>query len=130
MSEDNIVTKRIVAFIIDFILITFIAILAVFILLPFISNETFQVTSQVNAYLNLIFFAIPLFKDSFIKRSIGKRIMGLKIYNSNGIPLKYWQVLLRNITLPIWIIEVIVFLSRKDKKRLGDLLARTYVSSK
>lgn len=106
---------------------TIVALLAVLLLLPLVSDENFQVTNQVNAYLNFIFFAIPFFKDSFIKRSIGKRIFGLKIYNNQGSAAKYWQVLLRNITLPIWFIELIVFLSRSDKKRLGDLIAKTYV---
>ncbi len=129
MSNVNVTTKRIFAFVVDFTLITIVAMLAVLPILP-LADVNFQVTSEVKTYLNFIFFAVPLFKDSFLKRSIGKRIFGLKIYNSQGNTPKYWQVILRNITLLIWFIELIVWLSRKDKRRLGDLLAITYVSSK
>jgi uncharacterized RDD family membrane protein YckC len=109
---------------------TFVAILGVFLLLPIVSDDEFRATEQIGNFINIIVFIIPLFKDSFFKRSIGKRIFGLKIYNTQGDEPHYGQILLRNITLPISIVELIVFLSRNDRKRLGDILAKTYVSSK
>lgn len=124
----NIVTKRIIAFIIDFILI--LLVVNVPLILFFSSGDRSIDTNQFNIFTDIIILTIPVLKDSFKKRSIGKRILGLKIYNSQGKSLKYWQVLLRNIILwPILMVEIIVFLTSKDKRRLGDLLARTYVSS-
>ncbi|WP_170158487.1 RDD family protein [Aquisalibacillus elongatus] len=124
----NIETNRMLAFIVDYFLMTLLGIILVLLILPFVSNDQFQVTSKVNTYLNLVVYLTPIFKDSFFKRSIGKRIFGLEIYDVQGNPLNYWQVLIRNVTLPILIVEVIILLSRSDRRRLGDLLGGTYVS--
>ncbi|MFJ5763130.1 RDD family protein [Neobacillus sp. NPDC093182] len=130
MSSDNTTTKRIIAFVIDYFLITLLTLLGILLFLHYAGDDEYRVTKQIGNFINTIVFTLPLFKDSFIKRSIGKRIFGLKIYNSNGMELHYWQILLRNITLIISIIELVVFLSRSDKKRLGDLIAKTYVGPK
>ncbi|WP_442893583.1 hypothetical protein [Bacillus sp. 2205SS5-2] len=53
-------------------------------------------------------------------------MFGLKIYGDN-FDLSNFQVIIRNITLPIVIVEMIVLFYRDDNKRIGDLLAKTYV---
>ncbi|MCG8700483.1 MAG: RDD family protein, partial [Bacteroidales bacterium] len=65
-------------------------------------------------------------KDLFNGRSIAKRILKLKIVNhktnQTAGPLR---CLVRNITFPIWPIEIIVILINKNR-RIGDFIAGTH----
>ena len=78
----------------------------------------------------LIGMGIMVSRDIF-GRSIGKKILGLKIANrKGGGKTKLYQRLLRNITSFIMVVEVIVVLARSDRRRLGDLIAGTEVVGK
>ena len=64
-------------------------------------------------------------KDIFYGRSIAKRILGLQIVdNVTGQVATPFQCLLRNITIAIWPVEVIITLFNPTR-RLGDRIART-----
>ncbi|WP_335870923.1 hypothetical protein [Bacillus sp. 2205SS5-2] len=65
--KGNIVFKRIAAFLVDYLLFTIIAVLLVLISIPFLSNDEFKVTTEMNFLINLFVFTLPVFKDSFKK---------------------------------------------------------------
>ena len=61
-------------------------------------------------------------------RSLGKLIMGLQIVDTRtNSRAKCYQRILRDITLPITVIEMFIYISKNDNKRLGDMLAGTSV---
>lgn len=131
----NIVFKRIVAFIVDLALLSFIATGVSFIILSpesAIGLWLFNHFGNINSYLIIIFsFSfIGILKDIFNGSSVGKRI--LKLYIGNTItpiqPVKKYKLILRNLTYIIWPIEGILLLT--IGKRLGDIITKTTVYSK
>lgn len=64
-------------------------------------------------------------------RSLGKRIFRLKIVSFNeNEEVKLYQLVLRNITLFLLPIEIIMFALGKEHLRLGDYMAGTLVIPK
>ena len=64
-------------------------------------------------------------------RSLGKRIFRLKIVSFNeNEEVKLYQLVLRNITLFLLPIEIIMFALGKEHLRLGDYIAGTLVIPK
>lgn len=73
--------------------------------------------------LMLLYF----FKDSFGARSIAKRITKLQVVdNTTGKAASVMQCFLRNLTIVIWPVEVLITLFN-SQRRLGDLIAGTRV---
>jgi uncharacterized RDD family membrane protein YckC len=70
-------------------------------------------------------------KDCFFGISIGKRVSGCRVVDyETGKPIGLFQSLLRNILLLIpfaWILEFVVILLQKDRRRIGDWIANTIV---
>ena len=79
----------------------------------------------------LIGLVYIVFKDSFNGKSIGKATTGLRVTDAeNGKPIKAGKSFKRNFLflIPIFpLVELIVANCRKDKRRLGDLIAGTVV---
>lgn len=69
------------------------------------------------------------FKDFSDGRSFGKRIAGIQVFDlRSGKPATGLQTLARNLTLVLFPVEVLFVLLRQDSRRMGDLLAGTYVA--
>lgn len=79
-----------------------------------------------------IFFMVSisvlyLLKDTLNSRSLAKRYMGQIIIDSKTkLPAAEIKCLIRNITIPLWIIEVFVVLI-SPSKRIGDIIAGTEI---
>lgn len=122
--------NRIIATVIDFCLIFG----PVFMIGVFLSIfESDLLTTRYGEIIFLLYLVICLFvpfelicKDVIGKRSIGKRVTGLKILNTNGKEPTYKQLIIRNIFMIWWPIEFIIVLFF-DKPRLDDKLAKTKV---
>lgn len=115
--------KRILAFIIDHVIICFL-----FILLAMI--EMFVKTDldlfwKIYYIFLFVFMLIYFFKDVINGQSIGKRIVKIKVVDTAGNKPKLFNLIVRNITILIWPIEALLILL--EKKRLGDRLAKTEV---
>ncbi|MDR1101574.1 MAG: RDD family protein [Clostridiales bacterium] len=67
------------------------------------------------------------FKDIISGRSVGKRLLKLKIIGEDGKTPSTFRLILRNITIPIWLVEAILLLC--GKIRIGDKLAGTKVEN-
>ncbi len=87
--------------------------------------------SIITAILTLIYFTLMEFK---LKQTLGKMLFKIKISSDNK-KLEFWQVFIRNIpkaalfvnyTLWIFIIDIVYYIF--TKKRLFDKLAQTNIS--
>ena len=87
----------------------------------------------VKRYLNLnvtfiagiLAFIIYFSKDILNGKSPAKRLLGLQVIDlKTGQPASKLQTIIRNITVPIWPLEVLYILFSKNR-RIGDLLAGT-----
>lgn len=78
-----------------------------------------------NYYLNIIAFSLYFNKDIFHGRSVAKRVLKLQIVDiKTNTPANPLKCFLRNLTIVIWPIEVIVSLINNER-RLGDFIAGT-----
>ena len=123
--------RRIVAFILDHFIMTFLIVSLIFVFIGpsfFDNNDSGKTFSTI--LFGLIFgFGIYFSKDSFRGISAGKWIMGIMVRNENNrneIP-SFSKLFMRNIFIIIWPIEFIVLALSDNKKRIGDILAKTLV---
>jgi len=120
--------RRIVAFLIDHFVMAFLMVTMVFIVHPNFMNEMSKMGTTM---LPIMIFGFILYfaKDSIKGVSVGKWIMGIMVRdenNQNEIP-SFGRLFLRNLFIPIFPIEFIVLAASKQKKRLGDIVAKTVV---
>ena len=95
-----------------------------------ISILLFALLIYLDIQPQFIFFFILFFyynKDFYRGKSPAKRLMGYQVINNkNGTPATEIQCFVRNLTIIVWPIEVIVAFAF-PKRRIGDLLANTKV---
>ncbi|PJJ48000.1 hypothetical protein CLV45_4691 [Hymenobacter chitinivorans DSM 11115] len=66
-------------------------------------------------------------KDFLNGQSPLKRLLDTQVQETSGAPANEWQSFLRNISVIIWPVEVLV-VTVSGGRRLGDYLARTHVA--
>lgn len=82
-----------------------------------------------NYYLNIFAFSLYFNKDIYMGRSFAKRILKLQIVDvKTGLPANALKCFLRNLTIIIWPIEVIVGLINNER-RIGDFIAGTKLTT-
>lgn len=116
--------KRVCAYYIDFLIFSsFIA--------PIIWINSF--TNVYFVMILLILNVIPYFLISELvwHKTVGKKIMGLKIMSENGFRANKRQILLRNlvrlIDIFVFPITILLFITQKNKQRIGDIISKTIV---
>lgn len=123
--------RRIKSWIIDYLTVTslfvFGGILFSFVEYIMISKypkhtRTFALCAMV--FVIIYFCALPL-KDVIHKRSFGKKICHLRIVTQKGESPTVFQLIIRNLTVYIWPVEVILVLC--NKRRIGDIVSKTLV---
>jgi uncharacterized RDD family membrane protein YckC len=122
MGNYNIIFKRIISFLIDLVILGFIAGVVSFFIDIFMNS--FEKSSDIIFYFSIILF---LFRDIILKDgSIGKKLLKLKIVdlNSNST-LFIIKKIIRNITTVLWPIEGLILLI--FKRRIGDFISGTDV---
>lgn len=122
-------TKRIIAGIIDFIIISVIYEIPFFILiiLPLIAGGLSSINMIDRIFFcTLIALFLLIFKDVFKKGSVGKQIMKLEIIDIKTNEKAFLSKrILRNLTWFLSFVEVIVLMA--TGKRIGDRIAGTEV---
>lgn len=124
------ILKRIIAFMIDFIVIILMFSILIFLSigLGFIGEEALDDSESLLGFkiLSLIMYFA---KDSFKGISFGKWIMGIMIRNDDEQKLipSFWILFIRNLYLVLWPIELLVLIFDKNNKRLGDRNANIIV---
>lgn len=149
MKTDAHWAKRILAFLIDMIIISFITlplqasipiqenlsfteIIKTMMGSPEIQGKLFMI-EVFSAIIAMLYFIIIEYK---LGQSIGKTIMGLKIESEdkNHKNLTLWQMFLRNLffvpLIPfnlLAVVDPVFMILRKDHKRLSDMFSKTKV---
>lgn len=116
------ILKRLIAFLIDLLLI------AIIVNMFFFATQT--VKSQLFVqFLSAMMVTMLLCKDCINGKSAGKRIMKIEIANEKeGEKVSAVSCVVRNIFVVLWIIEILVLFISKEK-RIGDYVAKTKVVS-
>lgn len=123
--------RRIIAFLIDHFIVTFLMVVAVFLMLGpnFMDTDNVgNLTSKIGPTV-LLGFLVYFAKDSIKGISPGKWIMGIMVrdeHNLDQVP-SIGTLLIRNLFLLIWPIECIVLVFSKEKKRLGDRIGKQWL---
>ncbi|AXT50595.1 hypothetical protein D1818_07020 [Aquimarina sp. BL5] len=91
----------------------------------------FQFGQNFNKLTGIGLFSIPMFvyfnKDFLRAKSLAKRLMGYQIIDvKTNKPANELQCFIRNLTIIVWPIEVVVGLIN-PKRRVGDFIANTKV---
>lgn len=123
-------SKRIGAFIIDYIITAFIMNIpfCILVMIPLIkgnvpSNNVIILRTLLSTSIALVYLIL---RDLPNKCSIGKKILKLKVIDSEtGANAKKSKKILRNITWLFGPVEIIFFII--THKRIGDLIAKTDV---
>ena len=124
-------TKRIYAGIIDFVIVCIIQtiLMMLFLINPLLKNGGNIILFNIMArqltitYCSMIYFII---RDIIGKKSIGKRIIKLKIVNKNNEnEANVMKRFIRNITWLLGPVDIIVYLITQE--RLGDKIAGTNI---
>lgn len=106
--------KRILAFIIDYLLF-----MLIMIVIGVATGLAARNSGNLFWYrLNYAFFALFFIKDSFSGQSFGRKKMKIAVYHNNQ-PAGSWRALARNLFVAIWPVELIMLLIKG--KRLGDM---------
>ncbi|MEE1046311.1 MAG: RDD family protein, partial [Clostridia bacterium] len=66
-----------------------------------------------------------LCKDVIGGQSIGKKIVHIKVVNADESKANLLQLIIRNITILIWPIEMIILLL--GKRKIGDVISKTMI---
>lgn len=78
-----------------------------------------------NYYLNIFAFSLYFNKDIYLGRSIAKRMLKLQVVdNKTNKPANPLKCFVRNLTVILWPIEVVVALINNER-RIGDFIAGT-----
>lgn len=84
--------------------------------------------------IGLLFFLYKLLLEAFWNgQTLGKRVAGIRVVSADGLPVRFWQVLVRNLLRPIdffpgfYLIGSICILASQRAQRLGDMAAGTVV---
>lgn len=77
--------------------------------------------------IGLGIYVLILLRDLF-GRSLGKKILGLELLDSQGNKPKLWKRILRNITFAFFQVEILVVALSSDHQRLSDQLLHLRVA--
>jgi uncharacterized RDD family membrane protein YckC len=122
--------SRITACVIDLFVMTFVMISIASIALGSDFIDKYDIAYIQTILLLVIIPSLILFfsKDSFRGISAGRWIMGIMVRNEsdNHVP-SYIRLLIRNLFIIIWPVELIVLLVNNNKGRIGDKVTKTIV---
>jgi len=104
--------KRIKAFLIDYLITALIQSGLMFLMMILIQKNILNINQTPLITLIITYLSITylVFRDCIGSRSVGKKIMKLEIINSNNNPASFKQRLIRNLTMYILPIVILVYL--------------------
>lgn len=74
-----------------------------------------------------VLLVLMLLRDGYRGRSPGKRLLGLKIVTPRGTGSSYGRSVLRNMTLLLLPVELLLVFTGRGGARLGDRIAKTSI---
>lgn len=126
--------KRVLGGIIDLVVLLIFFVLCVIICGEEVSAGTYHITGIPALILFTSMFLYFVILEKIWGKTIGKMIVRTRVVNEVGAKISWGQSIVRNIIRPIdmifvGIIGIISIASTNKKQRLGDLVARTYVTN-
>lgn len=128
-TEDEVVLKRVVAFLID--------LLGFFVLWGIITGVLGSVSETLGALAGavggILFFAYLIYFEAEYGQTVGKMLMNIVVVTEDGDPITYKQSAIRTLlrivdALPaFYIIGLVAIFLTGRKQRLGDVVADTVV---
>jgi uncharacterized RDD family membrane protein YckC len=122
--------RRIFAFLIDHIIMSFLAAVGSLLAL----GKHWDMASPVRGIGTilvtlLVVFVVYFMKDSIRGMSPGRLVLGIAVrdHADPGITPSIGRLMLRNLLIVIWPVEFFVLALSKEKRRLGDRAAKTIV---
>lgn len=118
--------KRIIAFLVDFVPLCIVFNLVLNFIMTQIGISMLELVNSGIYYLVLFLLgSLWMFKDVFNGASVGKRIVKIRVVGENNQKPTTYKLILRNLTLVIWPLEVYFLLNKKI--RFGDKITNTKV---
>ncbi len=115
--------NRIIAMVIDYIIILLICQISLIIYASLKEFNVFEATNSITALVMIL----TISKDVVFKNaSVGKKIIKIEVRKEDDKIPTLSTIILRNITVIIWPLECMLILMRK--KRIGDIICDTKVA--
>ena len=130
-TEGEVLAHRVVAIIIDSIVMTLLVIMfAFFGLVGALAGPFFVILAMAGAISLTFFYAFLL--EGYMGQTIGKKIMGIVVVKENGDPCDYLSSFVRNLLriidgIFVYLVGLIVILVSDKNQRIGDHIAGTIV---
>lgn len=132
------VGSRVIAKLIDYVLITLIFTLLLILSIPVVIDMSEMVGEEMGFILAalylVVFAALPLaylvLTEYFMGRTVGKWLLGLRLITDTGQSPGFWSIFLRNILIladQFFLIGLIFMWLHGKEQRIGDLAAGTLV---
>jgi uncharacterized RDD family membrane protein YckC len=125
---------RLSSMLLDHVIMSFLAVLftlPAFLIVLAVGGREAGTTSTMQDVIQAVgvcvVFVVYFNKDWFAGQSLAKRVMGQRVVDvRSGLPASRARCFLRNLTILLWPLEVLVTLF-SPSRRLGDWLAQTKV---
>ncbi|MBX3071683.1 MAG: RDD family protein [Thermomicrobiales bacterium] len=120
-------SKRVIAYIIDAIVVGVAVVVAVFIL------EAIGLPDWIQGIAGFVlFYGYFSYMEGTTGQTIGKRAMGIRVIRTNGSPMSFDAALIRNLlrivdSIFFGLVGLILIMVTQRKQRLGDMGASTIV---
>jgi uncharacterized RDD family membrane protein YckC len=130
-NSNSVIIRRASAWVIDYCSLIVLSIIVV----EFISDSPEHVKrNQAALLLFCLMILYDFIADYCWGGTIGKHAVGLRVFADHGNRINVWQALVRALfSIPelfIWYFSLYFVVSDRRGKRIGDLIARTYVDRK
>ena len=129
-TQRDVVGKRVVAFLVD--IVALVVVIGVLSGVASILSDTLGVL--VSLVLSLAAIAYFVYMEATYGQTLGKRLVGIVVVNSDGSPLDMRSSLIRNVVRIVDAFPTLyivgfaaMYLVGEDRQRVGDLVADTMV---
>ena len=125
--------SRCVASIIDYIILLILIVIVAYVYLRAMSNNQYAGLALIGLVYILITFYHLFFEFVWNGQTPGKRVFGLRVVQTNGLPVTTSSIIIRNLVrlfdfFPLMYgIGLISMFATEHTQRLGDLAAKTFV---
>ncbi len=121
--------RRVLAAVIDVGLIVGSTIFIITVVANFADTEV-VFDPQGIAALGLMTLAYRIGMEWRWAMTLGKAVMGLRVYGTAGLQAQWWQIGLRNlfaVIVVLWPVDALLMFTSRTRQRIGDRLSRTVV---
>ncbi|BCY28794.1 RDD family protein [Flavobacterium okayamense] len=130
--NENILGKRIGACIVDYFILFIAFFILSFIYLLFSGVFKFQIKNIEIILLLVLWFFLLVFPEYKFGKTIGKKIIGLKVISEDKSKISFSQSLIRRAfdvidIFVLGIISLIILSNKSNNQRFGDKVAKTHV---